>query len=686
LYRYQDMHLELPTATPVVTPGIDRVYAYLRERGVAVEDIDRLGLHIVPAHQLIQRAKGSANMSDMRLAVVFPHIAVNGDPIDWWSSRLIDTGLHAVNAGFSALVGKKWGKMFCPPGEAPHAYLVPTLDWSKLQRGDSVYIHESCIKAINGAALGFWSVGLNGVNGWSSKKHEIALLPELRDLPWKDLELRPVIVFDSNVRDNWDVKHAVSSLAAKLLEITGRHAVHMPLPAREDGTHWGFDDYRVALGDDAAREYLEAAAQSDPVEVSDFERMRLRLNADVCVVKSLGVIAVQDSCVLMSRGVFCDLTYAHFIVRTEDATINVPRVWLGDPRRTEVDRIDYVPGGPSITREYLNSWKGMGAEPMPGDVSPWLELLEKQVKHEWLRKWMIQWFAYPLQNLGCKMNHFLHLYGPSGTGKNALLEPIKRIYGDNAVTVGKDQIISGFNSIYTSRQFVNLDELHGGTDPAALAITNRIKMLVTGKKIVVNPKGKIEYEIDNRVNLATTANYSDAVKLDDGDRRACVVKFGTRGEKLPDEWWDKYWAWEAQAAPALYEYLLRVDMEGFNPFGHAPHTEWKEIITDSTRGAMEKWVRDLWDDPDSALPKLLHGLQLLTPEQVGAAYTEDEPHKNTPGLRNALGQRMQDMGFAKVEAKVGGAKRRFWVVRNRDEDWTPERVRKALGEKLNSKF
>lgn len=692
MLRYADIELTMTPGTDI-TPGIDRVYAYLAKRGICRDDIDALNLWIVPAGALITQARGAGNSMDTRLAVVFPHYGVGGVPIDWWSARLIDAGMPMGAKGFGALVERKMGKMFCPPNEPPHAYLVPTLDWTQLKRGDYVYIHESCIKAVAGAKLGFWSVGLNGVRGWSSRKHELALVDELRGLPWKALQLQPVIVFDSNAADNWDVQHAISGLAAKLEEVTGQCARHILLPPGPAG-HWGFDDFCVARGAEESRLYLESAHRAEPVEVSSFERLRLELQRKVCVVRSLGRIAEQDTGTLMTRGTFTDVNYAHYVCEGDEGKqVSVPRVWMTDERRVEVEGLRYVPGGepivplvPGKEREsYLNLWRGMGVEPEPGDVGPWLELLEAQIPDAELRKWVIQWFAYPLQVLGGKLNTYVHMFGPPGTGKNAIIKPILRIYGGNGVVISKDQIESSFNSIYAGRQFVNLDELTRGSDSAVRAVTQRIKMLTTTPTLVVNKKGEPEYEVDNVANLVTLSNYLDSVRLDDGERRALVLRIGVQ---MGDVFWRRFWEWSPprkvaddwESAAAVYAHLLGVDLSDFNPAAWAPHTEWREDVLDAGRDPMEKWVRDLWDDPESALPPILRGAKVLTPEQVGAAYLPDDPHKNTPGLRNQLGQRMQERGFKRTgQIKVDGAPKRFWIIEDKDGEWGNERVREEAG-------
>lgn len=695
MLRYSDVDIEFKRGTSELdTPGIAKVYQYLRDRGITEQDVQELGLHIVPARELIARARGGAMVDDPRLAIVFPHADASGKTIDWWSARLVDAGLRprSVTPSFTELTDKKWGKMFCPPVEAPHAYLVPTLDWMQMQRGDKVYIHESCIKAIAGAKLGYWSVGLNGVRGWSSRKHGIAMVEELRGLPWKALDLQPIIVFDSNAATNWDVQHAISSLASKIKEFTGKEARHLLLPKSDDGRDWGFDDFVVARGEAESHAFLDA--EGVEIEISEKEVLKMELNEKVCVVRSLGKIVEQESGTIMSRQTFIDVNYATYVAveETKDgkaSQVNVPRLWLADSRRMEVNAIEYSPGRDLLVPgDFLNAWRGMGLEPGVGDVSHWLSLLERNIPDAELRKWVIQWFAYPLQNLGAKLNTYIHMYGPPGTGKNALLAPLLAIYGDNGISLGKERIVSDFNSVYAKKQFINLDELHGGSERDALGITNKIKRLTTDPRLTVNTKGQAEYEVDNHINLVTTSNYADSIKLDENDRRACVIMFGTKDTTIKDRgYWEGYFEWvNGAGSAALFDYLLGVDLEGFNPKGWAPETEWKEIVTDSTRGAMEKWVRDLWEDPDLVLPRMMQGTQIMSPEQLGAAYVGDDTNKNTPGLRNSIGVRMQDIGFRRTpQVKIDGKPMRFWVVGGRDKEWTNDEIRSAY-KKPKGKF
>ena len=626
--------------------------------------------------------RGSASgLLDERLALVIPHFDFQGNMIDWWSARLIETGLRTVTS-FNQLVVQ--GKTLCPPFEPPRAYIPPMGSYS-FTKGQRVYIHESAIKAINGAKIGGCHIGLNGVWGWTSRKHGIALVQELRDLPWKRLELNPFIVFDSNWEDNDQVRLAIARLGAKLQEITGRVAMHLPLPRAADGSHQGFDDFCVATSELEARAYLDGDGQA--IDIGDIEMLKLQLNNEVCVVRSLGRIAEQETGTLMTRGTFTDVTYAHYTAALEDdengRIVNVPKLWLQDARRTEVERIDYLPGNEDRIcgeegHKILNTWSGWGVAPAPGDVALWLDILERNVVDEGLRKWIIQWFAYPLQHPGQKLNTYLHLWGPPGSGKNAILEPLLRLYGKNGTVCDKDTLGSNFNAIIANKQFVNFDELHGGSGPDAQRIINKLKPLVTRETVDIEPKGVDKYQIRNCMNIVTTANPMDALKLDDGDRRAAVIRIADGSHNNDRAYWTPYWAWAQsdEGAAALFAHLLNVDLQGFDPKGWAPMTDDKLEMTKATKRFDEQWVHMLKEDPAQVLPPILKTRALMTTDELAQyCFTEGTA---TAGQKNALGIKLYAADFNKVELKIEGRKVRFWVIRNVDAEWTPEACRKHL--------
>lgn len=676
-------------------PGIGRVWDYLAQRGITRETADQLGLFIVPAMDLIAAARRTPNiMPDSRAAIVFPHFSVaDGEALDWWSSRLVDIAeaTPKLVASFGDLVDptkvRKMGKVFCPPNEAPRGYLPVGVgpDWGSIPAKSRVYIHESCIKAINGALLGKYSVGLNGVWGWASSKNEIALVQELRDLPWKARELEPVIVFDAGARTNWQIQAAESRLAAKLFAITGRMAksLRVPCPIGEDGIDQGFDDFRVKTGDAKALAFLESDGEN--IDVSELELQLLKLNSEVCVVRSIGRIAEQATGNLMSRATFTEVNYAHYTAEIphgdgDTRVVKVPPIWLGDTRRVEVDKLDYIPGEDRICGRSLNLWRGMGLEPEPGDAGPWLELITNNVGDEWLRNWLISWFAWPLQHPGEKLNSFPLIFGPSGVGKGLLLAPFRRIYGTNAITIANQNIKSDFNSVYSNKQLIHIDELPrlrgmAGDESGGL-VMQKIKMLTTDDKMVVNEKGQPEYSVHNCANLAITSNYHDCIKLDLDDRRSCVLKWEPQSAELDHRGdqphWIKYVEWmDGAGSAALYDFLLGWDCSGFDPKAWAPSTPWKMDVTESSMDPMDLWARELHEDPELFLPLIGQGRILWTAKELGMLYWGCSESEITHGRSKSLTNALKNAGF--VIANGGkplkpqgreGVQSRFWVIRH----------------------
>jgi len=689
-------------------PGIDRVWKYLADRGIPRGVADACGLHIMQAVELIAAARRSANVNaaDGRAAVVFPHYKL-GDKenlIEWWSSRLVpiaDPNSLRVVASFGDIIDPAKratpGKMFCPPNEPPHAYLPPIYAWAGLKPGQRVYIHESAIKAINGCLVGEASVGLNGVWGWCSRKHNIALVEELRDLPWKALKLEPAIVFDSNARDNWQVQAAEQALAAKLLEVTGRACVALRVPKTPDGTDQGFDDYRMRVGDVEAHTFLRGPGQA--IDLSPVRQLMLQLNTEVCVVRELGRIAHQHTGDLMTRSVFTDVNYAHFVAAVEDGEntrhVNVPKLWLADVDRVEVQSLEYAPGEHRLVQRpgagrlpNLNLWHPSGCEPEPGSVDPWLELLANNVEDERLRQWIIAWCAYPLQHPGAKMNAYLLVFGPSGTGKNLFFKPLHTIYGENAVLIDSSALRSDFTSLYTQRQFVHADELvrarSAGEDDA---VSQRVKMLVTSEKLTVNRKGQPEYKIDNHVNLAITSNYWDCIKLDGDDRRACVVRWdGTADHRNDQPYWQRYVRWAEQPAgpAALYHYLIEQDIRWFDPAAWAPATAWKEQVKEATMSEMAMWVKDLYEDPESQLSRAVQvGKALFTAKELCVLFYNRPEVEITTGMVRQMAAELRNRGFqqaygGKPVRRPNGGLDRWWVVLQREKDWDLDQTARHL--------
>ena len=695
---------------PHVSTTPAEVLRYLLDRGISITLAAQLDLKILSAQALMEAARGTANAyDDDRYAIVFPHHSPLGFEIDWWSARLVPrrapsapTGLHLVHS-FAAAVdpmapthtGYKQGKMFCPPNTPPAAYL-PVAEclpnWSQIPRGSRIFFHESAIKAINGARLGTYSIGLNGVWGWTSRKHQIALLPEIRDIPWKALDLEPVILFDTNINTSFQVEEAAKRLAAKLLELTGRTARILRMHTSADilgGADYGFDDYALEVGDTHARTFLDIPwADLEEIDISEVELMKFALNSKVAVVRSMSRVADIESGALMTTSAFTELIYAHYQAQVPlpDGTVkdvNVAKLWLKDDRKLQVEGLLYSPGQPTIHMDptghaYLNTWRGMGVVADPSNVDGWLQLLSANLGDLDLQEWVLNWLAYPLQHPGAKLNTLLLIFGPSGTGKDLFLSPLHAIYGNNAVKVSNDELKSTFTSLYAARQFIHADELKR-TPSASDSVNQKIKGLVTNATMTVNRKGDPEYKIRNVANLAITSNYYDCIKLDEDDRRAAIIRWSPITDLLDMRGIQSYWrplaAWltSTKGAAAIYAYLLDRDLTGFDPAAWAPTTIWKEQVIDAARNPLERFAAQLKVEPELHLPPLTDGRVLFTAKELAHYHYGIEPAK---GQVDSLSNELRNQNFVRANRdksiKTKSGVNRYWVVQRSDlpiQDW-----------------
>ena len=95
----------------------------------------------------------------------------------------------------------------------------------------------------------------------------------------------------------------------------------------------------------------------------------------------------------------------------EDKPVQIAKAWMQWQHRNEVEGVEYMPGSPTIHENNFNLWKGMGVDPKEGDVGPFLDILDNNIRNEAERRYLLQWCAYPVQNLGAKLMTSVVLVG-----------------------------------------------------------------------------------------------------------------------------------------------------------------------------------------------------------------------------------------------------------------------------------
>lgn len=233
------------------------------------------------------------------------------------------------------------------------------------------------------------------------------------------------------------------------------------------------------------------------------------------------------------------------------------KYWKNSPNR-KVIPIDNVVFEPSQNYgdTHINLFRGMQMQPdlstLPENIPPYVfRLFEYFPKCAWILElvlhlcnydretnknaevveWLLNWLAYPLQNLGAKMqtavlmNSAIH-----GAGKSMLFDQIMRkIYGDYGRTFGQSDLESQYTGSRSGVMFGVFEEIFNNKQK--YDHSGSIKHMVTGKTQRIERKFLDSYEESNYMNCVFLSNHIQPFLIEEYDRRFLVI---SPKNKLPE--------------------------------------------------------------------------------------------------------------------------------------------------------
>lgn len=256
--------------------------------------------------------------------------------------------------------------------------------------------------------------------------------------------------------------------------------------------------------------------------------------------------------------------------------------WIDNPARKVVKGLVFDPAQNQIDRYTINLFKGLPVQDYDQQSS-----CERILAHL-LRlcggrgpefEWLIKWIAYPLQNLGAKMDSGVIMYGSEGPGKSVLWEHvIGRIYGEYAITIGQSQLESQFTSWQSSKLFALCEEVVSRTERNQHK--GQLKHLVTGSTVLINEKSMPLREESNHLNFVFLSNSTIPLELDMGDRRYLVLYCGD----VPDKtYFDQLFSEiNDGGVAAFYHHLMQLDLGDFNSHAKPPLNVDKQQLIEAS--------------------------------------------------------------------------------------------------------
>jgi Domain of unknown function (DUF3854)/Family of unknown function (DUF5906) len=573
-----------------------------------------------------------------------PYFNVDGSLSGFYRYRFLDD----TRSGFEKLSGVKQRRYTQPEDTTPEVYLPPYTNWVDYLSDPegALIITEGEKKAARVSKAGFPTLGLGGVWSFQNAAKNDALLPTLGLVNWADRTV--FIIYDSDAADKLQIQQAEHRLARRLVT-EGANVYVVRLPPADDGGKVGLDDYVQAHGIEALQDLCES------VEPFVDSAALHAMNNDVAYVKNPGIVYVLKTGQLVSPADFkghrfSDRRYTRVIVGKEGTRMedrSTAEDWLKWPHRTAVEKLEFEPGEPAITRKgAINLWKGWPHSPRPGNMKPWHQLLD----HIFAgapgnRAWFEKWCAYPVQHPGAKQRNAVAIWGRgTGTGKSAIGYALGGLYGDYFAEIGDKQIENNdFNSWARNIQFVLADDITGNN---SRSLANSLKTMISREKLEINLKHIQAYFTRDCINYYFTSNSPDAFLLDENDRRFFIHE--VLGKPLDDDFYVEFAKWRESDAGkrALMHYLMNeVDCTGYNPTARPPMTSAKADMISLTRTDLEGWLIGVRDDPDHFCKKFGNS-DLVTISELMTAYDPNSVHRVTP---ITMARKLKEVGVPRAD-------------------------------------
>lgn len=190
--------------------------------------------------------------------------------------------------------------------------------------------------------------------------------------------------------------------------------------------------------------------------------------------------------------------------------------------------------------------------------------------------WITKWLAYPLQNVGAKMDTALIFHSDNqGTGKSFLFaDIICKLYGRYATVVGQHQLESQYTDWRSNMLFCVFEEIFSRSGKYENVGT--VKNMVTGKTQRIEKKFISGWEESNHMNCVFLSNELQPFPIERSDRRMCVV---WPQEALCEE---EYHAVDEEiengGIQAFFDYLMQYKLGDFNPHTKPPLNEDKQRL------------------------------------------------------------------------------------------------------------
>jgi hypothetical protein len=262
-----------------------------------------------------------------------------------------------------------------------------------------------------------------------------------------------------------------------------------------------------------------------------------------------------------------------------------------------------LPPGTIIQHEgrfHINTFYPIKVARRKGDVTPFLNHLEKVLPNERDRRILLSYMAALVQNPGKKFQWAPLIQGEEGNGKTFFTHCLENAVGSNYTHYPQaNDLDNKFNAWMVDKLLIAIEDLH--VPGHRSDIIEALKPMITGTRAPIQGKGVDQVTMTVCANFIFNSNHRGALGSAVKGRRYCV--FYTAQQKpehiardgMDGSYFPELYGWALRGGYAFVtDYLHNYEIaEEFNPAGNcvrAPQTStYDEVITEAL-GVVEQEV------------------------------------------------------------------------------------------------
>jgi len=235
---------------------------------------------------------------------------------------------------------------------------------------------------------------------------------------------------------------------------------------------------------------------------------------------------------------------------------------------------------------YLNTYKPYQlSHPNASGCDLFHEFMGRLFPLENERDTVLKWIAYAVQYPQERPTWHLMLTGEPGVGKGVLFSDVLTpLVSGQTQLVNKFARVTGqFSSVLENSIFLCLDDCRYGT----VDTQTQLKSLLTGKDVFIEKKGFNDAGMVNTyTRVVLNSNHKIPLPMDASERRWYVPAYiahkvdGNETQRFIESFID--WVQQPQNIDAIYNYLMAMDLSGFNPNRCAPTPTQLAMIENGT--------------------------------------------------------------------------------------------------------